>query len=163
MGEVYKATDTRLDRTVGIKVLPHVPSDPERKQRFEREAKTVAALSHPHICPVFDVGFEVPSPPRGEGQGEGDTSPIDFLKTSPVSGTSTCGSAYSAEGMAVSDRTGCLYGCVWRHHHRRHVRTGDLTMKAMGEHVFASSKGSSQIHIVQNWVEELQARVPTGR
>ena len=59
MGEVYKATDTRLERTVAIKVLPaHVASDPERKARFEREAKTVAALSHPHICPVFDVGRE---------------------------------------------------------------------------------------------------------
>ena len=59
MGEVYKATDTRLERTVAIKVLPaHVASDPEQKQRFEREAKTVAALSHPHICPVFDVGRE---------------------------------------------------------------------------------------------------------
>ena len=57
MGEVYKATDTRLDRTVAIKVLPeHVAADPDLKQRFEREAKTVAALSHPHICPVFDVG-----------------------------------------------------------------------------------------------------------
>ncbi len=108
MGQVWQATDTRLERTVAIKVLPaHVASDPERKSRFEREAKTVAALSHPHICPVFDVGFEgpsplegegqgefevpspprgegqgefeVPSPPRGEGQGEGDASPIDFL------------------------------------------------------------------------------------
>ena len=55
MGEVYRARDTRLDRTVAIKVLPeHVAAD--LKQRFEREAKTVAALSHPHICPVFDVG-----------------------------------------------------------------------------------------------------------
>ena len=59
MGEVYKATDTRLERTVAIKVLPaHVASDPERRSRFEREAKTVAALSHPNICPVFDVGSE---------------------------------------------------------------------------------------------------------
>ena len=57
MGEVYKATDTRLDRTVAIKVLPeHVAADPELRQRFEREAKTLAALSHPHICPVYDVG-----------------------------------------------------------------------------------------------------------
>ena len=57
MGEVYRARDTRLDRTVAIKVLPeHVAADPDLKQRFEREAKTVAALSHPHICPVFDVG-----------------------------------------------------------------------------------------------------------
>jgi serine/threonine protein kinase/Tol biopolymer transport system component len=57
MGEVYKARDTRLDRTVAIKVLPsHVANDPLLKQRFEREAKTLAALSHPHICPVYDVG-----------------------------------------------------------------------------------------------------------
>ena len=56
-GEVYTARDARLDRTVAIKVLPeHIGSDPDRRQRFEREAKTVAALSHPHICPVFDVG-----------------------------------------------------------------------------------------------------------
>jgi serine/threonine protein kinase len=59
MGEVYKATDARLDRTVAVKVLPeHVASDPDLKQRFEREAKTLAALSHPNICPVFDVGSQ---------------------------------------------------------------------------------------------------------
>jgi eukaryotic-like serine/threonine-protein kinase len=59
MGEVYKATDTRLDRMVAVKVLPeHVASDHELKQRFEREAKTLAALSHQHICPVFDVGTQ---------------------------------------------------------------------------------------------------------
>src|SRR5262245_50349186 len=59
MGEVYKAKDTRLDRIVAVKVLPaHVASDPDLKQRFEREAKTLGALSHPHICPVFDVGSQ---------------------------------------------------------------------------------------------------------
>src|SRR5262245_42062218 len=59
MGEVYKSTDTRLDRTVAVKVLPqHVASDPELKERFELEAKTLAALTHPHICSVFDVGSQ---------------------------------------------------------------------------------------------------------
>ncbi len=57
MGEVYKARDTRLDRTVAIKVLPeHIASDPEMQQRFEHEARVVAALSHPHICTLYDVG-----------------------------------------------------------------------------------------------------------
>ncbi len=59
MGEVYKATDTRLDRTVTIKVLPEqVASDPDLKQRFEREAHTVAALNHPHICTLHDIGSQ---------------------------------------------------------------------------------------------------------
>ena len=57
MGEVYKATDTRLDRTVAIKVLPeHLARNPERKQRFEREAKAISQLNHTHICTLYDVG-----------------------------------------------------------------------------------------------------------
>lgn len=57
MGEVYRARDRRLERTVAIKVLaPNLSSNPEYRQRFEREARTVAALSHPHICPVYDIG-----------------------------------------------------------------------------------------------------------
>jgi len=59
MGEVYKAKDTRLDRTVALKVLPthSIPTDDARR-RFEREAKAVSQLSHPHICTLFDVGRE---------------------------------------------------------------------------------------------------------
>ena len=57
MGEVYKATDTRLSRTVAIKVLPpHFAGDPDMKQRFDREAQTIAGLNHPHICTLHDVG-----------------------------------------------------------------------------------------------------------
>jgi Tol biopolymer transport system component len=59
MGEVYKARDTRLERTVAVKVLPsHTASSPEVRQRFEREAKTISQLSHPHICALYDVGRE---------------------------------------------------------------------------------------------------------
>jgi Tol biopolymer transport system component len=72
MGEVYKATDTRLSRTVAIKVLPpHWADSAEMKQRFEREARTVASLSHPHICALHDIGHQDPS--TGSGQA------IDFL------------------------------------------------------------------------------------
>ncbi len=57
MGEVWKALDTRLGRTVAIKVLPqHLSSSAEVRQRFEREARTISALSHPHICALYDVG-----------------------------------------------------------------------------------------------------------
>src|ERR1700687_1080041 len=59
MGEVYRARDTRLDRTVPIKILPaHLSSDPLRKQRFAREAKTISGLNHPHICVLHDVGSQ---------------------------------------------------------------------------------------------------------
>jgi Tol biopolymer transport system component/predicted Ser/Thr protein kinase len=57
MGEVYRARDTRLDRIVAIKVLPqHLSFDPQRRQRLEREARAVSALSHPNICALYDVG-----------------------------------------------------------------------------------------------------------
>jgi Tol biopolymer transport system component/predicted Ser/Thr protein kinase len=57
MGEVYRARDTRLERTVAIKVLPgQHAEEPERRQRFEREARAISGLSHPHICAVYDVG-----------------------------------------------------------------------------------------------------------
>jgi serine/threonine protein kinase len=59
MGEVYRARDTRLDRTVAVKVLPsHLSASPEVRQRFEREAKTISQLSHPHICALYDVGHQ---------------------------------------------------------------------------------------------------------
>jgi serine/threonine protein kinase len=72
MGEVYKASDTRLHRTVAIKVLPqHVSGDADVKKRFEREAHAVAALNHPHICVLHDVGRHDPS--------TGSEQAIDFM------------------------------------------------------------------------------------
>jgi serine/threonine protein kinase/Tol biopolymer transport system component len=57
MGEVYRALDTRLNRIVAIKVLPtHLADKPELRERFEREARTIASLNHPHICTLFDIG-----------------------------------------------------------------------------------------------------------
>jgi len=59
MGEVYRARDTRLERTVAIKILPaQFSSDLVRKQRFEREAKTISNLNHPHICVLHDIGHQ---------------------------------------------------------------------------------------------------------
>ena len=59
MGEVYRAKDLRLDRIVAIKVLPaHLSSDPDLKQRLEREAKAISALQHPNICTLYDIGTQ---------------------------------------------------------------------------------------------------------
>jgi eukaryotic-like serine/threonine-protein kinase len=59
MGEVYRARDTRLDRTVAVKILPaQFSADPIRKQRFDQEAKAISSLNHPHICALYDVGHQ---------------------------------------------------------------------------------------------------------
>jgi Tol biopolymer transport system component len=77
MGEVYRATDTRLDRDVALKVLsPHLAATPEVRARFEREARTVSQLTHPHICALYDVG-------RQEG--------LDYLVMELVEGETLAG------------------------------------------------------------------------
>lgn len=59
MGEVYRAKDTRLDRTVAVKILPsHLSDNPDAKQRFDREARAISSLNHPNICTLHDVGHQ---------------------------------------------------------------------------------------------------------
>src|SRR5262245_35316464 len=61
MGEVFRARDSRLQRDVAVKILPaRVADDPDRRARFERESRAVAALSHPNILAIFDVGVDGP-------------------------------------------------------------------------------------------------------
>jgi len=78
MGEVYRARDTRLGRDVAIKVLPaHLSGDPARRERFEREARVISSLNHPHICTLYDVGRQA----SAEG-------PVEFLVMELVEGES---------------------------------------------------------------------------
>jgi len=89
MGEVYRAHDTRLDRTVAIKVLPaDVSADPGRRARFDREARTIAGLDHPHICTLYDLGREVPSDVPAEDGEQKTARPLDFLVMEYLAGES---------------------------------------------------------------------------
>ena len=59
LGGVYRARDTRLDRTVAIKILPaHLSDNPEAKQRFDREARAISSLNHPNICTLYEGGHQ---------------------------------------------------------------------------------------------------------
>src|SRR5256712_8593460 len=91
MGEIYRARDTRLDRTVAIKVLgAALASDPQLRDRFEREARAISSLNHPHICTLFDVGHQDPS--TGSGQA------VDYLVLEYLEGETV------AERLARSGR-----------------------------------------------------------
>ena len=75
MGEVYKARDTRLDRAVAIKLLPAALAErPDRRARFETEARAISALNHPHICTLFDIGDAAVA-----GSDESDPRRVQFL------------------------------------------------------------------------------------
>jgi len=84
MGEVYKARDTRLGRLVAIKVLPaYAAANPDRRRRFEYEARAASALEHPNICGLHDIGCETPSHPSGPQSG---VAPLHFLVMEYVEG-----------------------------------------------------------------------------
>jgi dienelactone hydrolase len=93
MGVVYKARDTRLDRTVAVKVLPpEIAADPERRARFQREARAASALNHPNICTIYDIG--------GDGRTAGDAE--DFIAMEWIDGAAI-GDAIPAGGRPIDD------------------------------------------------------------
>ncbi len=82
MGEVYRARDTRLERTVAIKVLPErLSSSEERRLQFERDAKTISQLSHPHICALYDIGRKLMTVEPTDGSGFESSAPRPLFQT----------------------------------------------------------------------------------
>src|SRR5687767_9377842 len=113
MGQVYRAADTRLDRAVAIKVLPAALDDPIRRERFEREARSISRLEHPNICPLYDIG----ELPNSVGGGlflvmqflEGETL-AQRLTRGPLSIKETLDVAIQiAEALAVAHRAGIVH------------------------------------------------------
>src|SRR6266567_2956308 len=110
MGEVYRALDTRLDRTVAIKVLAsHLSSSPELKQRMEREARSISALNHPHICQLYDLGSQAGTDFLVMEFLEGETLAERLKKGAlPLNEILKIGMAV-AEALAVAHRQGIVH------------------------------------------------------
>ena len=119
MGEVYRARDTRLERTVAIKVLPsHWADDTEMRQRFEREAQTIASLNHPHICTLHDIGHH---------RAPDSDAVIDFLVMEYLEGeTLAMRLDRGALGLDEALRVGIAIADALDKAHRRGVTHRDL-------------------------------------
>ena len=101
MGEVYKARDTRLDRTVAVKVISSYDAhDSQARERFEREARAVAALNHPHICTLYDIG---------------SADDVDFLVMEYVDGATLRGPMTSEEARRLALQMATALATAHRH------------------------------------------------
>ncbi len=124
MGEVYRALDTRLDRTVAVKVLAsHLSSSPELKQRMEREGRAISSLNHPHICQLYDIGSQNGTDYLVMEFLEGETLAERLRKGAmPLPEVIKIGIAV-AEALAVAHRSGIVH---------RDLKPGNIMLTAAG-------------------------------
>jgi serine/threonine protein kinase/Tol biopolymer transport system component len=124
MGEVYRARDTRLDRTVAVKVLAsHLSSSPELKQRMEREGRAISSLNHPHICQLYDIGSQNGTDYLVMEFLEGETLAERLRKGAiPLAEVFKIGIAV-AEALAVAHRSGIVH---------RDLKPGNIMLTAGG-------------------------------
>jgi Tol biopolymer transport system component len=124
MGEVYRALDTRLDRTVAIKILPaQFSQNAELRQRFEREAHAVSSLSHPHICSLYDVGHEAGTDYLVMEYLEGETL-TSRLRKGPLPGEELLRTAIEiASALEAAHRKGLIH---------RDLKPGNIMLTTSG-------------------------------
>jgi len=124
MGEVYRALDTRLDRTVAIKVLAsHLSTSPELKQRMEREGRAISSLNHPHICQLYDIGSQNGTDYLVMEFLEGETLAERLRRGAmPLNEIFKVGIAV-AEALAVAHRSGIVH---------RDLKPGNIMLTAGG-------------------------------
>jgi serine/threonine protein kinase len=143
MGEVYRARDTRLDRTVAIKLLPwQLAADPEFQERFDREARTISQLTHANICTVFDVGQAAATP---------DTPATRFLVMEHLEGETLAGRLARAR-LPLSDalRIGGEIASALDHAHRhgivhRDLKPGNVMLTKSGAKLLDLGLAKSQL------------------
>jgi serine/threonine protein kinase/TolB-like protein len=125
MGEVYRARDTRLERTVAVKVIPRsLSSDPMRRQRFEREARAIALLQHPNICTLYDVGSQDGTDYLVMEYLEGQTLAARLLKGRLDIDLTLRYAAEVADALEVSHRRGIVH---------RDIKPGNIFITMRGE------------------------------
>ena len=128
MGEVYRARDTRLDRIVAIKILPsHLSENPEAKQRFDREARTISSLNHPNICTLHDVGHQDGVDYLVMEYLEGETL-ADRLRKGPLpvrAGLEIRNRNLRRTRESTSQRSGSPRSEAWQHHADQNRREAD--------------------------------------
>jgi serine/threonine protein kinase/tetratricopeptide (TPR) repeat protein len=122
MGEVYKARDTRLNRTVAIKVLPaHMANDSQARERFEQEARAVAGLNHPHICTLHDIGNQ-------DG--------VDFLVMEYLDGDTLSGPMPAEEALKLATQIAGAVSDAHRHGIlHRDLKPGNVMLTTAGAKV----------------------------
>lgn len=154
MGEVYRARDTRLDRTVAIKVLPSQTAlDADSRARFEREARIISSLNHPHVCTLHDIGHE----------GGVDFLVLEFLEGEPLDERLKKGPLEVAEAMAIGAQlAGALYAAHSKGLVHRDLKPSNVFLTKEGAKLLDFGLAKLRSEVVAGMDEQTHTTPVTG-